>query len=138
MESIRTEVVMWLYQESTIESLEQMPLGTIGFIYRIDNPDTNEYYIGKKSTIANRTLPPLKGQKRKRKVVKESDWKTYQSSNKTVRDWISPKKTILKYCYNKKQMTYWENKYLYCSDVLTDDKSLNDNISGKFFKNDVL
>jgi hypothetical protein len=129
---------MWEYQESIIESLEQMPVGTIGFIYRIDNPDTGQHYIGKKSTIAHRTLPALKGQKRKRKVVKESDWRRYQSSNKTVKEWISPKKTILRYCYNNKQMTYWENKYLYCNDVLTDNKSLNDNISGKFFKTDVL
>jgi len=129
---------MWEYEHRTIAFLEQMPEGVIGFVYRIDNPDTQEYYIGKKSVLGTRTLPPLKGQKKKRKVVKESDWRRYQSSNLIVKAWDSPKKTILRYCYNKKQLTYWENKYLYCSDVLTDDKSLNDNISGKFFKNDVL
>lgn len=129
---------LWHYEHRTIAFLEQMPVGVIGFIYRIDNPDTNEFYIGKKNVIANRTLPPLKGQKKKRKVIKESDWRRYQSSNKTVKEWISPRKTILKYCYNKKQMTYWENQALYCHNALLDDKCLNDNISGRFFKGDSL
>lgn len=129
---------MWLYQGETIASVEQMPEGTIGFIYVIQNTDTNQWYIGKKSLYSLRTLPPLKGEKRKRKVTKESDWRRYQSSNLTVRAWISPIKTILKYCTTKKQLTYWENKALYCKDALLDDKCLNDNISGKFFKGENL
>ena len=40
----------------------------------ITNKDTNEFYIGKKSLYSHRTLPPLKGYKRKRKVIKESKW----------------------------------------------------------------
>lgn len=129
---------MWKFKGETIESIKQLPEETIGFIYVIQNPDTDQWYVGKKSIYSHRTLPPLKGTKRKRKVVKESDWIKYQSSNKTVKEWISPIKTILKYCTTKKQLTYWENKALYCKDALLDDKCLNDNISGKFFKGEAL
>ena len=128
----------WVHKGQDISSIEQMPVGTIGFVYVIEDINTREWYIGKKMITSNRTLPPLKGQTKKRKVVKESDWKGYQSSNKTVRDWFSPKKTILKYCFTKKQLTYWENQALYCTNALLDQDCLNDNISGKFFKGEVL
>jgi len=51
-----------------------------------------------------------------------------------VKEWFSPKKYILKYCYSQKEMTYQEIKALMCSDALEDSKCLNENISGKFFK----
>ena len=62
----------------------------------ITNKDTNEFYIGKKSLYSHRTLPPLKGYKRKRKVIKESKWRDYSSSNKSVQGW-----TYLKKCLQK-------------------------------------
>lgn len=62
-----------------------------GFVYRIIDIDTNQEYIGKKSLWSRRTLKPLKGTKRKRKVVKESNWKKYTSSSKYVNEAISKK-----------------------------------------------
>lgn len=125
---------MWKYKDKNISSISQIPEGTVGFIYKIINKETEEWYIGKKSLYSSRTLPPLKGYKRKRKVTKESDWLKYQSSSQTVKDWISLDKIILKYCYSKKEMTYEEIRYLMCSYALEDPKCLNENISGKFFK----
>ena len=65
-----------------ITEITDMPEGTIGFVYMITNKEDGKFYIGKKSLYSHRTLPPLKGYKRKRKVIKESNWGHYNSSNK--------------------------------------------------------
>ena len=52
----------------------------IGFVYRIYNNQTKQYYIGIKQLKKKVTKPPLQGKKRKRITYKESDWKTYNSS----------------------------------------------------------
>lgn len=51
-----------------------------GFVYLITNEITNVKYIGSKRLHKKRTLPALKGKKRKRIVRGESDWRTYLSS----------------------------------------------------------
>lgn len=42
---------------------------------------TGKKYIGKKQARFKRTLPPLKGKKRKRITYVESDWRDYYGSN---------------------------------------------------------
>ena len=128
---------MWIYRNKPVERLADIPEGVIGFVYLIVNPDTAEHYFGKKSLYAQRTLPPLKGQRRKRKVTKESDWLTYQSSNSTVKSWVSPYKEIIEYCYTKKELTYRELQAIVCMQCLEDEKCLNDNVLGKFFPADL-
>lgn len=126
---------MWrLEDQQSISNISQIPEGVVGFIYKIINLKTEEYYIGKKSLYSTRTLPPLKGYSRKRKVTKQSDWLNYKSSSKTVKDWIYTDKIILKWCYSKKELTYEEIRALMCNYALEDPKCLNENISGKFFK----
>lgn len=92
-----------------------------GFVYKITFSD-GSYYIGKKSFQAK--VP----------------WQKYQSSQKHVHKLIqleTPTYEILKLCRGKKNLTYWENWYLWNNNVLVDDKSLNKNIGGRFFKRDV-
>ena len=55
----------WHYNGKPVNELSDMPDGTIGFIYKITNKETGQFYIGKKSLYSHRTLPPLKGYKRK-------------------------------------------------------------------------
>jgi len=114
-----------------------MPEGSIGFIYKITNKETNQFYIGKKSLYSRRTLPPLKGYKRKRKVIKESKWVNYNSSNKEVQGWGEVYKQILRFCFTKKALTYYELKEQFRHDCLEREESLNDNLLGKFFKKDL-
>ena len=78
----------WKYEGKLITEISDMPEDTIGFIYKIQE-NNSEFYIGRKSLYSYRTLPPLKGTKRKRKVVKESNWKKYQSSHSEVKKWDS-------------------------------------------------
>lgn len=127
----------WHFEGRPVTEISDMPEGTIGFIYMITNKDTNEFYIGKKSLYSHRTLPPLKGYKRKRKVIKESKWRDYSSSNKSVQEWTDVYKKILKYCKSKKALTYYELKEQFRHECLEREESLNDNLLGKFFKKDL-
>jgi hypothetical protein len=135
---------MWLYNGEVIESIEQMPQNTFGFIYQATYLPTNEKYLGKKVLFFNRTLPPLKGMKRKRKVVKESDWQTYYGSHEKIKSLLKENKQddfqreILEFAFNKKHLTYLETKYLFCNNVLENEEYINDNILGKFFRKDLV
>ena len=129
----------WVYNEKEVKSIDDLPNDCIGFIYKISNTKTNEYYIGKKNIYQRRTLPPLKGYKRKRKVIKESKWQSYRSSNDEVKSWNEEniKLEILRFCKSKKSLTYYELQEQFSHDVLLDPLSKNDNLLGKFFRNDL-
>lgn len=115
-----------------------------GFVYKITNTENNKFYIGKKIFKNTRKLPPLKGQKRKRTVIKESNWKTYWGSSKSLLEDVKTlgedkfEKTILRLCKTKKQATYWEMHYQIINEVLNNpSQTYNDNILGKFFPKDL-
>lgn len=127
---------MWLYKNTSIEDISQIPEGVFGFVYLIINNDTKEYYVGRKNLFSERTLPPLKGTKRKRRVTKESNWKTYKSSNATVKSWNNTTREIIEFVYTKKMLTVREMQAILCLQGLEDDKCLNDNILGKIFRGD--
>ena len=119
-----------------------MPEGTYGFIYEVIHKPTGRKYIGKKVLEFNRTLPPLKGQKRKRKIVKESDWFTYYGSHQEIKALIKEGKQeefsreILEFVPTKKLLTYFECKYLFIKEVLEHNEYINDNILAKFYRKD--
>ena len=133
---------MWLYKGKEIESIEEMPEDTYGFIYEVIHNPSGRKYIGKKVLICNRTLPPLKGQKRKRKVQKESDWKTYYGSHQEIKGLIKEGKQeefsreILQFVPTKKLLTYFECKYLFIKEVLEHNEYINDNVLAKFYRKD--
>lgn len=136
---------MWTYKGREVNSVEDMPDGTVGFVYRVTHQPSGKHYIGKKVLYFNRTLPPLKGKKRRRRVVKESDWKTYYGSNTTIKQMIKEEKSdeftreILVFVNRKKMLTYYETKFLFTEGVLENpNKFFNDNILGKFFRGDLL
>lgn len=133
---------MWIYKDTIITSIEDVPEGSYGFIYKVTHKPTHKKYLGKKVLHYNKTLPPLKGKKRKRKVVVESDWKKYYGSEQTIKQLIKEGKQdeftreILQFVPTKKLLTYYETKLQFSEGVLEDDIWLNSNILGKFFKND--
>jgi hypothetical protein len=69
-------------------NLDEIPEDAIGFVYRITDKTNNKFYIGCKQLFRTETRPPLKGKKRKRKVVKDSDWRTYCSSSGVISESI--------------------------------------------------
>jgi len=144
---------MWLYKEKVINSIEEMPQGTFGFIYMTTHKPSGVSYIGKKSLYHNvkrkltkKELAEQTGRGRKpttQVVQKESDWKTYYGSTKQIVELIKGGKQedftreILQFVFNKKLLTYHECKYLFSYGVLEHpQKYFNDNILGKFFTKD--
>ena len=121
------------------EDIEDFPEGIIGFVYKITHKETNESYIGKKILMHKRTLKPLKGYKRKRVKYVESDWKTYTGHSDITKKWNYKdcKREILELCCNKTIMSYYETKYQFILNVLENDKYLNHNIAGKYYKDKV-
>ena len=151
---------MWLFKEKVIESIEEMPQDTYGFIYLVTHLPSNRKYIGKKVLyfernvkIGKRELEALKEERKakgmggrppsKKKVVKESDWKTYYGSQTEIKELVKNgkesdfKREILKFVNNKKHLTYFECKYLFIYEVLeNNDEYINDNILAKFYSRD--
>jgi hypothetical protein len=89
-----------------------------GFVYRITRLNAKEgekrFYVGCKKIHSKRKLPPLKGAKRKRTVIKKSDFETYYgSSNELLADIEKHGKEnfqreILKLCKSQWQLKYEE------------------------------
>jgi hypothetical protein len=144
---------MWLHKGKVINSIEDMPQGTFGFIYITTHKPSGVSYIGKKSLYHNvkrkltkKELAEQTGRGRKpttQVVQKESDWKTYYGSTKQIVELIKGGKQedftreILQFVFNKKLLTYYECKYLFINEVLEHpDKWYNDNLLGKFFTKD--
>lgn len=135
------------------DSVEKFPQGCVGFIYRITNIKTGRFYIGRKSIysttkkkltkaeLAEHTGPGKKP--RSKMVTKESNWKDYWGSNKTILEEIKVdgvshfRKEIIKFCFSTKQLTYWEMHYQCVENVLLTDRSYNDSIGSKFFRRDL-
>ena len=143
---------MWLYEDKVIEKIEDFPEDTYGFVYMTTHTPTGISYIGKKALfhnvkkkltkaeLAEQTGP---GRKATTKVVqKESDWKTYWGSNKPLLEELKAnpddfERSIIQLAKDKKQLTYFETKYLFVYSVLEKPEEFyNDNILGKFYTKD--
>ena len=141
----------WTYNGKYITELSDMPDGTFGFIYKITNGKTDEFYIGKKQVVSIRkrrfgkketAALTDKRMKKYEMIEKESNWLNYRSSNTTVMSWFDSKNDnvelkILRFCTSKKSLTYYELQEQFAHDVLGDELSLNDNLLGKFFRKDL-
>lgn len=131
----------WQYRNKQIKTIKDFPKNTVGFVYEITFSNQKKY-IGKKVLQHKHTLKPLKGKKRKRITFVESDWKSYWGSIKDKLHTESVKggilkiteRKILKICYTKTDLTYFEVKYQFSKNVLESEIYLNSNILGKFYK----
>jgi hypothetical protein len=136
-------MIDWTYRKKKISASGDLPKDAFGFVYEIEF-DNGMKYLGQKFLWHKRTLKPLKGYKRKRKTVVESDWFTYNGSIKDPEiatqiknGQIKPiSRIILKVCDRRKQLSYFEVKYMFVRDCLEKDNYYNSNILGKFFKKD--
>ncbi len=151
---------MWLYKNEVIGSIREMPKDTYGFIYQVTHLPSDRKYIGKKVLyfernvrLGKKELQALKEERKakgiggrtplKKKIIKESDWKTYYGSQTEIKDLVKNgkesdfKREILKFVDNKKHLTYFECKYLFIYEVLENNKEfINDNILAKFYSRD--
>lgn len=151
----------WEYKGRLITEIADMPEDTFGFIYRVIHKPTQKKYIGKKVlyfernvALGKKELEVLKEERKaagiggrvpaKKKVIKESDWKTYYGSQDEIKKLVKSSKPedwtreILEFVTTKKLLTYYEIKYILVHDALEDNDYLNDNVLGKFYKKDFL
>lgn len=158
----------WKYEGREIKTIADIPKSAIGFIYEIEDQNGKKYIgrkliktirrpevvkstydrLRKKGEPVTRTKNKKKSKKGKpvwryKKVVEtESNWKTYTGSNDELNEKIKQgekiTRRILKFCRNRKQMTYYEMKFQMCLGVIEENKEhfYNANISGKFFEKD--
>jgi len=103
---------MWSYKGEEFTS--DMIGDAVGFVYVVTDTSTGMKYIGKKNFFSKVTKPPLKGKTRKRRSVKESDWKTYCGSSETVKLIVEENgldhfhREIIHLCKSKGVMSYME------------------------------
>ena len=143
----------WFYNGKWIESINDFPENTFGFIYITTHIPTGKKYLGKKSLHHNvkkkltkkelAEQPITRGRKLTTQTIqKESDWKTYYGSEEFIKQKIKEGKQeeftreIIHFVSNKKLLTYFECKYQFQLGVLESNEWLNTNILGKFFSKD--
>ena len=113
-----------------------------GFIYRITSKSTGRFYIGRKSVWA-------RSGKGKKQTVRESNWKSYKSSCKELKEAIKAAPDdwtyeILQWAKDGRSLSYLEEKYQMLEEVLEQTMpdgtrlSYNGNIGGRYFKGPTL
>lgn len=130
----------WLYNNRIFN--EELAERYFGFVYKITHKESSREYIGKKQFHSNTKMTPKElrecEDKRRKRVRKQSNWKTYNSSCKELQGDISAygedafEFEILCLCENSVNCSYWEEYYQFKHNVLLKD-SYNKNISGKYF-----
>lgn len=139
----------WIYDGKPFTPTEEelVESGHYGFVYNITLPN-GQMYIGRKYFWSLRTLKPLKGKKRRRRVKKESNWRIYKSSSNDVVEMIQEcdscnvKYEILSFHPNKAETNYSEIKAQFFFGVLElrDENDeylyLNRNINMKYYRSE--
>ena len=145
---------MWLYNNTPINTIEDIPQDAFGFIYITTHIPTGKRYLGKKSLYHTTTKklgkkelaeqPVTRGRaKTTKQVTKESDWKTYYGSEEYIKLAIKNKlhheftREIIHFVSSKKLLTYYECKYQFIYGVLESDEWMNTSILGKFYAKDL-
>lgn len=137
----------WIYNGKVFEDVD-IPEKALGFIYVMSvilNGQSYSYigkknfYSNKKSKLGKKALAAIADKRLKKyKVIKRTDYQNYFSSNDILKqahkDDIVIKRTILKICYSKTELTYQEVKHQFMYGVLENDLYLNGNILGRFYK----
>lgn len=126
-----------------------------GYVYMTTNLENGRQYIGKKifKNTTNKklgkkelaSLPTQRGRTpSKKKIITESNWKTYYGSADEVKKWVKTtpldklQRVVLRLCKTKISLSYYEVKYQMIYGVLEDDKIwVNNSILGKFFPKDL-
>lgn len=121
---------MWEYKGEILEDTGEY----VGFVYIIENLTNGKAYVGKKLFHFTKTKQ-VKGKKKKYKV--ESDWRDYYGSSDLLNEHVNLhgkdkfRRTILRLCISKGEMTYFEAKYQFEYGVLESDKWYNSHIMAR-------
>ncbi len=132
---------MWIYNGEEFTS--EMIGDYLGFVYLLTDTHNGKKYIGKKKFWSKVTKAPLKGKTRKRRSVKESDWKTYYGSSAETQALVEEfgssrfRREILHLCETAGVMGYLELKEQMDREVLLDDSYYNGIIQARIHRSHV-
>ena len=128
----------WQYQGKEWQPPEEFNHeDAYGFVYLITNRATGRKYVGKKFFWSKKTLPITKTRKRRKRLLVESDWRTYYGSNKHLQEDVVNQgsdmffREILHLCKTKGECAYLETKEQFDRNVLLTDEYYNGIISCK-------
>ena len=111
-----------------------------GFVYKITNIQTKRSYIGRKQ-FHSYIRKKIKGKKNRKKIVRESDWRSYTGSSEVLNEDISSMGkekftfTIIKLCVTKRDLGYYETWHQMTESVL--DSKFPDG-SRKYYNNNIM
>jgi hypothetical protein len=137
----------WIYQGKVFDD-SSIPENAVGFIYIMSAiiDGKSFMYIGKKNfysetkkAMGKKALAAVTDKRLKKYTkVKKLNYANYYSSNdvlkKAHKEGVVIKREILRICYSATELTYYECKLQFVYEVLENDKYLNSNILGKFYK----
>lgn len=128
----------WKYKGKVVDNISKIPEGAIGIIYKITNLDNNRYYFGRKTIVSLRKRKLTKKEKQEpennrktfvRELKETSGWQKYNGSNKPlledIKNGAKIKKEIVKYCFSKAELTYYETEAIICNGALLDENCYN-------------
>jgi hypothetical protein len=129
---------MWLHHDSPFEPIELDPKKIYGFVYLIENLVNGRKYVGKKLFF-------FKGfktvKKKKKRILVESDWKTYYGSSNALQKDIAEigkinfRRVILHLCTSKSECSYLEMKEQVERKAILSDEYYNDQIRVRVTRN---
>jgi Putative endonuclease segE, GIY-YIG domain len=140
-------MTQWLYENNIVEDI---PEGTVGFVYMITNNLTGRKYIGKKLVKFSKTsykVVTLKNGTKKRKRIKskiDSDWREYYGSNIELNQHVAElgsenfTREILHYCRSKAECSYVELREQVMRCVLESTDYYNGHIQARIHKSHIL
>ena len=137
----------WVYKGEVFND-SKIPEGAIGFIYEMEAIIDGKAvrYIGKKNFYSTtkkklgvKALANMEDKRAKKYTIQvKTNYQNYYSSNKVLQDahknGIPIKRFMIKICFSKTELTYYETKYQFISEVLEKEEYLNANILGRFYK----
>jgi hypothetical protein len=137
----------WSYQGQDFDN-SMIPEGAEGFVYEMQAIIDGKLvrYIGKKNfysvtkkRFGKKALSSMQDKRAKKYTMqKKLTYLDYYSSNAVLKDahkaGIEIKRYMLKICFSKMELTYYETKFQFVRGVLESDEFLNGNILGRFYK----
>lgn len=134
----------WYYEGGVYETPDE---DMVGFVYEITNKTSGRIYIGKKffwghkfsvkTTVAKSGKNKGLKVKKKTKIIIPSDWQDYFGSSEFLLKEIKElgignySRKILRICYTKASLSYYEAKEQFDRDVLLSDDYYNNFIGCK-------
>jgi hypothetical protein len=137
----------WLHKGEVFDD-SKIPEGAIGFIYEMEAiiDGKSVRYIGKKNFYSTtkkklgvKALANMADKRaRKYTIQVKTNYQNYFSSNKVLQDahknGVPIKRFMVRICFSKTELTYYETKYQFTREVLEKEEYLNANILGRFYK----